>query len=77
MTDRHDLLAFLDTDPRDVGCDRTWELVHVYAEMVEAGEDPERVYPGVTAHLASCGPCENDFQGLLAALRDEATRSEE
>jgi len=76
MTDVRDLLAFLETDPRDVGCARAWELVHVYAEMVGAGEDPEELFPGVTAHLASCGPCEQDFQGLLTAMRHEATRSE-
>lgn len=76
MTDVRDLLAFLETDPRDVGCERAWDLVHVYAEMVSTGEDPEELFPGVTAHLASCCPCEQDFQGLLTALRHEATRSE-
>jgi len=75
MTDARDLLAFLETDPRDVGCERAWELVHVYAEMVGAGEDPEALFPGVTAHLGSCGPCEQDFQGLLTALRHEMRRS--
>ena len=61
---------FLHTDPLDVGCDEAWEVVHVYAELVVAGDDPERRFPGVTAHLASCGPCEDDFRGLLQALRD-------
>jgi hypothetical protein len=61
---------FLRTDPRDVGCDAAWQVVHVYAELVVAGEDPEQQFPGVTAHLASCGPCAEDFRGLLQALRD-------
>ena len=38
MTDVRGLLAFLETDPRDVGCERAWELVHVYAEMVGDGQ---------------------------------------
>jgi hypothetical protein len=63
------LQRFLNTDPTDVGCGETMEVMHVYAEMVLAGEDPERRYPGVTAHLRACGPCEQDLEGLLAALR--------
>jgi hypothetical protein len=70
MTDADDAVArFLTTDPRDVGCDEAWQLIHVYAELVAAGGDPEATYPGITAHLASCGPCADDFQGLLTALR--------
>jgi hypothetical protein len=69
MTTESPLEELLRTDPRDVGCDAAWELVHVYAELVAAGGDPEVRYPGVTAHLASCGPCADDFQGLLVQLR--------
>ena len=70
----HDARAALDqflaTDPADVGCDRALELLHAYVELVVAGEDPERRHPGIAAHLRSCGPCLEDFQGLLAAVRD-------
>jgi hypothetical protein len=66
---RAELERFLQTDAGDVGCAETMEVLHVYAEMVLAGEDPERRYPGVTAHLRACGPCEQDLEGLLAALR--------
>jgi hypothetical protein len=69
MTGRSRLERFLETDPRDVGCAETMAVMHIYAEMVLAGEDPEVRYPGVTAHLRSCGPCEQDLDGLLAALR--------
>jgi hypothetical protein len=61
---------FLATDPRDVGCERAMEILHVYVELVLSGADPERTYPGVTAHLRACGPCAEDFDGLLAAARD-------
>lgn len=70
MTDDSPLGQFLRTDPRDVGCDLAWDLIHVYVELVAAGDDPEHTYPGVTAHLAQCGPCAEDFRGLLAQLRD-------
>ncbi len=70
MTADSPLGEFLRTDPRDVGCDEAWALVHVYAELVAAGDDPEEQYPGVTTHFARCGPCAEDFQGLLVQLRD-------
>ncbi|MBP2708407.1 hypothetical protein JOL79_31975 [Microbispora sp. RL4-1S] len=63
------LERFLRTDPRDVGCGEAMEILHVYVELVAAGEDPEARYPGVAAHLRACGPCEEDFAGLLAAAR--------
>jgi hypothetical protein len=59
---------FLDTDPRDVGCERAMELLHVYVELVAADADAAKRYPGVAVHLAACGPCSEDFAGLLAAV---------
>ena len=64
------LESFLSTDPRDVGCAQAMELLHVYVDLV-AGDGPARAaqrYPGVTAHLRACGPCGDDFDGLLAAV---------
>jgi hypothetical protein len=62
---------FLRTDPRDVGCAQAMEILHVYAEMAVTGAAVEERYPGVAAHLRACGPCGEDFAGLLAALRGE------
>ena len=47
------------------------EILHVYAELVAAGERTGQRYPGIAAQLQACGPCGEDFEGLLAALRDE------
>ena len=66
-----ELDRFLRTDPRDVACAEAMEMLHVYAELVVAGESAEQRYPGIAAHLQACGPCGEDFDGLLAALRDE------
>jgi len=71
MTGWRQLDRFLRTDPRDVGCAEAMDLLHVYAELVAAGEPAEERYPGVVAHLRACGPCGADFEGLLAALRDD------
>ena len=67
-----ELDRFLRTDPRDVGCAEAMEMLHVYAELVAAGEPAGQRYPGIAAHLHACGPCGEDFAGLLDALRDEA-----
>lgn len=64
-----ELDRFLRTDPRDVGCERALAILHVYAELKAAGEAPGDRYAGVEAHLAACGPCSEDFEGLLAAVR--------
>ena len=37
-----------------------------------AGEPAGQRYPGLAAHLRACGPCVEDFEGLLAAIRGEA-----
>jgi hypothetical protein len=63
---------FLRTDPRDVGCEQAMEMLHVYAELVASGEPGDQRYPGIAAHLDACGPCGEDFEGLLAAIRGEA-----
>jgi hypothetical protein len=71
MTGWPQLDRFLHTDPQDVGCAEAMELLHVCAELAAAGQPVEQRFPGVIAHLRACGPCGDDFDGLLAALRDE------
>lgn len=61
---------FLRTDPQDVGCERAMELLDIYVDAVSAAGAyaAERRFPGVAAHLRACGPCGEDFDGLLAAV---------
>ena len=73
MSDWTALDRFLHTDPRDVGCGQAMELLHVYVELVAADAGAAQRYPGVAAHLAACGPCSEDFAGLLAAVVGSAT----
>ena len=68
MSERERLDRFLRTDPRDVGCDEAMAVLHIYADLAATGENPVERYPGVAAHLAACGPCAEDFTGLLAAV---------
>ena len=68
MTDRSALDRFLETDPRDVGCEEAMELLHVYVELVATDAAAADRYPGIAAHLRGCGPCSEDFEGLLLAV---------
>ena len=72
MNDRQALDRFLQTDPRDVGCDKAMAMLHVYADLVAEGAPAGERYPGIAAHLRACGPCGEDFEALLAAVRGEA-----
>jgi hypothetical protein len=72
MTGWSELDRFLRTDPRDVGCDQALRILHIYVELVldgASGAEAARRYPGVAAHLLSCGPCAEDYQGLLLAAQ--------
>lgn len=62
------LRGFLRTDPDDAGCGYTVALLHVYVERQLASGDAGHAYPGIAAHLATCGPCREDYRGLLALL---------
>lgn len=75
MSGRTELEQFLATDPRDVGCDEALRLLHVYVDLVldDGSEEAARCYPGVAAHLLACGPCGQDFDGLLIAVRTAGT----
>jgi hypothetical protein len=71
MSNAERLERFLRTDPRDVGCDEAMAVLHIYVDLVADGQDAADRYPGVAAHLAACGPCEGDYNGLLFAVTSE------
>jgi hypothetical protein len=68
MSDLERLKRFLQTDPGDAGCEEAMAVLHIYADLTAADGDAAGCYPGVAAHLAACGPCGEDFAGLLAAV---------
>jgi hypothetical protein len=67
-----ELDRFLRTDPRDVGCEEAMSMLHIYVDLVARDTAAAQRYPGVAAHLHACGPCSEDFRGLLAAVTDLA-----
>lgn len=63
------LIRFLATNPADVGCGETLELLDVYVDLLVDGAHARGRYPGILAHLEDCPPCAEDFAGLLARVR--------
>jgi hypothetical protein len=67
--------AFLNTDPQDAGCAKAMELLHAYAELAITDPDAaKQQYPQIAAHVRSCGPCAEDLEGLLAAIRTDLSQ---
>jgi hypothetical protein len=61
---------FLQTDPQDVGCGQAMELLDIYVDAVltEGTAAIQARYPGLAAHLHACGPCGEDFAGLITLV---------
>lgn len=76
MNERNALERLLDTDPRDPGCAEALELLDAYVDTLIAGDDPEQRFPDIAAHLRDCGPCAEDFEGLVAAVRRDREAAE-
>jgi hypothetical protein len=68
MSGWFELERFLTTDPGDAGCAETFEFIDVYVELIVNKGGAEARYPQVAAHLRSCHPCAEDFEGLLLAV---------
>lgn len=71
MSGWESLRRFLDADAADVGCGETFRLLAAYVDRLLDFADAEIAYPGVAAHLHVCGPCSEDFRGLLAIARSD------
>jgi|GEM_PF-500078 len=75
-----ELDEFLSTDPRDVGCDEALRLLHLYVDLLvedKSGDAATRRYAGIAAHLRACGPCREDFEGLLHAATERRNETDQ
>ena len=50
-----ELDRFLQTDPRDVGCAESMEVLHVYVDLVASGAPVEQRHPCERMSCASTG----------------------
>jgi len=58
------------TEP-EIGCDECFEQLDRYVELELAGEDADRVVPGLRAHLAGCPACREEHESLRALIGGE------
>jgi hypothetical protein len=61
--------AILTTRPDEIGCDECLAQMDRFVEMKLAGKDPAEAMPLVRDHLDRCRDCREEFEALLAALR--------
>jgi DNA-directed RNA polymerase specialized sigma24 family protein len=65
----HWLADLLAADAGDAGCDVAFQSIDRYAEAELDATGARHRFPGVEVHLACCGPCGVDYQGLAVAAR--------
>jgi hypothetical protein len=55
----------------EIGCDACFEQLDHYVELELVGEDPDKVIPGLRAHLHGCPACREEHESLRALLSGE------
>jgi hypothetical protein len=53
-----------------IGCDECWDQIDRFAEIELEGKDAAEILPLVEDHLERCGHCHEEFEALLAALKN-------
>jgi len=63
------LEMILSTQEEDITCDECFEHVDRYADMLRAGDEPDRVMHRVRRHLENCDCCQREFEAFLLVLQ--------
>jgi hypothetical protein len=64
----HELLRLLGPGEPEVGCDDCFADLDRYVELELAGENADRMVPGLRAHLRGCPACAEEYESLLALV---------
>lgn len=54
----------------EISCDEAFEAFDAWAAHQLGGQDARALLPEVARHLALCPECAEDFEALLARLRE-------
>ena len=65
------LERLLGPDGREIGCDACFDELDRYVELELAGERPDRIVPGMEAHLRGCPACKEEYESLRDLLAAE------
>ena len=69
MNHNDQLTRLLGTPGVDAGCEDGMAVLAEYVEVEFAGGYPEELFPGLATHLRNCPACAEDYQGLVALIR--------
>lgn len=62
------------TEDVEYSCEDAYDLLDIYTEMKERGEDTAKLMPLVEFHVKMCGNCREEFEALLKAIRTIETQ---
>jgi hypothetical protein len=66
-----ELVRLLGPGEAEVGCDACFDELDRYVELELAGEDADRIVPGMRPHLRGCHACREEHDSLRALLASE------
>jgi hypothetical protein len=69
---RRALKRLLGPGKPELTCDECFEHLDRFTELELTGGRGEATVPGMTAHLAGCPACEEDYRSLRALLETDA-----
>lgn len=75
MTDRRTaehrrlIAALLGPGEPELTCEECFEQLDRYVDVAAAGDEPDRVVPGMRAHLLGCPACREDHDSLLEYVK--------
>jgi hypothetical protein len=73
MNERDLLTRLLGTRGDDAGCEETLALLAEYVEGELEGRNVRVLLPTVAEHLRNCRACAEDYEGLVALVREQRT----
>jgi hypothetical protein len=64
--DRDELIAaLLGPADHELTCEECFEQLDRYVDLTLAESDPDRLVPGMRAHVTGCPACREDYESLL------------
>jgi hypothetical protein len=61
--------VILSSHPDEIGCERCFEELDKFVDLVLDGRDAVQALPLVNDHLTRCNDCNEEFKALVAALQ--------
>jgi hypothetical protein len=75
VSERDPLIELLGTSGEDAGCEGALARLAEYVEGELAGRNVRELFPAVAEHLRNCPACVEDYEGLVALVREPRAES--